>query len=172
MAVRDAAAAVIVGHAVHPMHAVVALSPTSSAQQRPEHSSRWTAELESVQVLVPGKDCTRLLVISRISPKCAALAQEAKRKGPKDEADGLARRLQRINEALDEANKKAVNARSAAESAQKEADGLRPKYDQLKVSSTSTCSTHGCHTRAVACNCHQKRAIACGVIEEMPSRQA
>ena len=38
-----------------------------------------------------------------------------------------------MQEALDEANKKAVNARSAAESAQKEADSLRPKYQELKV---------------------------------------
>jgi chromosome segregation ATPase len=81
--------------------------------------------------------------------------QESKRKGPKDEADGLAKRLQRINEALDEANKKAVNARSAAESAQKEADGLRPKYDELKVS-LATCTPSILWSYAL-------RADACGL---------
>lgn len=60
-------------------------------------------------------------------------AQESKQKGPKDEAEGLAKRLQRINEALDEANRKAQNSRSAASDAKKEADGLRPKYTSLKV---------------------------------------
>jgi hypothetical protein len=84
--------------------------------------------------------------------------QESKRKGPKDEADGLAKRLQRINEALDEANKKAVNARSAAESAQKEADGLRPKYDELKVS-RATCTSSSLRGVAPACSCMQSHAM-------------
>lgn len=62
-----------------------------------------------------------------------APSQEAKRKGPKDEADGLSKRLQRINESLDEANKKASTARSAAKAAQKEAGSLHPKYQDLQV---------------------------------------
>lgn len=59
--------------------------------------------------------------------------QAAKQKGPKDEAAGLAQKLDRINAALDEANKKAVNASRSADNAEKEAAPLRPKIADFQV---------------------------------------